>query len=265
MPLPVQHPAAGAPAVRPHGGLARRGPATPDYAPTDGLGFGRLPDSLLRLLRMRGLIPLSTFAVWVDDPVARRRSDGTHDQQVDAWWATESRLVTCSGRRELAPFRKGRLRPSGSWIVGGTIHDLVPVVPERSAWRYPSGRASGPLGPPAVVTDEPLDLLPAAVTGPVVGGESRCFLQWRSGWAEESVIAHRVVAGRVRLLRGVRTATGREALTGADWVVETVDTPVVRTTTCSPSVTPATTAPCPADGSTAAAHLNTPAIAASGW
>ena len=45
------------------------------------------------------------------------------------------------------------------------------------------------------------------------------------------MIVHRLVAGRVRLLRGVRTAAGREALTGGDWVVETVDTVVVRTTT----------------------------------
>ena len=243
MALPVRRLANGDLSQLPPGALVTRGPAVPDYAPIDGLGFDRLPDTLLQVLRMRGLIPLSTFAMWADVPLSRRRPDGSHYQQVDAWWATEARLVTCSARRELAPFRKGRLRPSASWIVCGTIHELAAVVPERSAWHYPSGIASTPLGPSVCASDGPLDLLPAAVTDSVVGGEAKCYLQWGPGWAEESVIAHRLVAGRVHLLQGVRTAASRQELTGADWAVQTVDAPVVRTTSLclggSPAVLPA--------------------------
>ena len=230
MALPAYRSAAAVAARDSHGDLEILAPGRPDYTRAEALGFERLPDTLRSQLRMRGLIPLSTFAVWADDPLARRRHDGSHYQQVEAWWATESRLVVCSARRELAPFRKGRLRPTGPWVVGGAIHELAPAAVERSSWRYPSRGASASATQPASSAAEPLDLLPSVVTGPVLGGESRCFLLWGDHWAEETVIAHRVIDGRVRLLRAVRTAADRGVLVGADWVVDTVDAAVVRTT-----------------------------------
>jgi hypothetical protein len=207
----------------------RRGPGAPDYVPTDRVGLGRLPDSLVPELRMRGLITLSTFVAWVEEPVSRRRRSGSTYQEVVGWWATECRLVEVVARREFGAAVVGRLRPAGPWTVGGAVHELVAgVEPSRSVWRHPSapGRSRRAAFPGAA----PLELLPLEVTAPVVGGEAACFVRWDEGWAEESVHAHRLVDGRVRLLRGVRTAAGRGQLDGADWVIETVDAPVVRRT-----------------------------------
>jgi hypothetical protein len=67
----------------------------------------------------------------------------------------------------------------------------------------------------------------------------------------ETIVAHRVDATRLRVLRAERRATSKRALSSADWTVDTVDAPIIRVDTFSV----ATTAP----------GLPAPAAAAAGW
>ena len=135
MALPTSRPHGPAPASKRGGGISARGPGELDYQPANGIGLDRLPAALLDALVAKGFITVPTFIDWVDDAVTKRRPDGSHYQQMGAWWASEWQLCVATFCRELAKRRDGRFKPAGEWLVEGTTHHLpTGITPERSVW-----------------------------------------------------------------------------------------------------------------------------------
>jgi hypothetical protein len=218
----------GLPVRRPGGTPAKRSPGRIEYVEAERIGFEHVPQVLVEEMWARGLLAGEVWAAGGDEGVAKRRPDGSHFQHIEGWWSSQWRYVQLDARRELVLGSDGRLRPGGPWQASGTIWNFsAPFVPERSVWRYqpesanPSGRR-----PARHVAVDPLDTLPGSVTAPVMGGSSCAWRERGEGWASESIVASKVRDGRVLLLRANREATSMRRLAMADWVVETVDTPV---------------------------------------
>jgi hypothetical protein len=229
MTQPVPRSGGATPVPRPGGSLTGRGPLEPNYETADGLGLERLPEEVIDELESAGLISEAVFMDWADDTVTKRRRDGSHYQQIGAWWASLSQLNVVVVRRELEPAGEGRLRPRGAWMVTGTSHELPPdLTAVRSVWRFQAPAGNG-IDAAAGKTDDPLEMLPTTLTIPVAGGEAHASLRWRDRWAKEQVIAYRLVGGRVRMLSATRESTSRRKLTSTDWTAEELDASVVAT------------------------------------
>jgi len=226
------------PVARGDSTIAFRGPGQLDYRPADGIGLERLPENIAGELRSTGLISPPILVEWVDDTVTKRRTDGSHYQQMEGWWANSAQLNVVCAQRELEPAGGGRFRPSGEWTLKGTSYQLPNgLVPEHSVWRFqPPAGGSGALAAPT--TDEPLDLLPSQLTRPVAGGESHASKQWGERWAKEEIIAYRLLDGRVRILLATRESTSRRKLATTDWTAETLDAPVAATAPFTAGVAP---------------------------
>ena len=218
----------GLPVRRPGGTPAKRTPGQIEYVASERIGFEHIPQVLVEEMWARGILVGEVWAAGADEGVAKRRPDGSHFQHIGGWWSSQWRYVQLDARRELLLGSDGRLRPGGPWHASGTICNFsAPFVPERSVWRYqPESASASGRRPPRHVATDPLDTLPGSVTAPVMGGSSYAWRESGRGWASESIVASKVHDGRVLLLRANREATSMKALAMADWVVETVNTPV---------------------------------------
>ncbi len=213
--------------ARRSGGLpAERGTKALSYVPVPRVGFEHVPEEIVETLVAEGILVGTEVAATAKPPLAKRRVEGSHYQQITAWWASTSCYVVLDVRRELSPAGDGRLRPAGAWSAAGKVFRLPDTVQvAASVWRRP-GAAGTPGRPKSQLTDDPLDLLPPEVAKPVMGGEADAWRESGKGWATETVVASRLVADRVRVLRATRQAHSRVALGAADWALETIDTPV---------------------------------------
>ena len=231
MTLPVR-PSSGSRLVgRSGASLSRRGPASISYEAADLVGFERVPPHLAEYLRAAGVLVGVEFVADADQPVAKRRPNGSHYQQLHAWWASESRFVAFEARREMTSAGAGRLRPSGPWEASGTVHEFPSgVTATPSVWRHEMSNTPDGGKDSETATDSPLDALPGPIAKPVTGGETSAWLEYKKGWAAETIVASRVLSNRVRLLRATREATSRRALSSAPWEAKTIDAPTVRTT-----------------------------------
>jgi hypothetical protein len=205
-----------------------RGAKTLAYVTAPRVGFEQVPEGIVEALVAEGILVGAEVAATAEPPVAKRRADGSYYQLVTAWWASTSRYVILEVRRELAPAGDGRFRPTGAWSSTGKVFCLPDdVQAATSVWRR-SGGAGGAGRPRSQRTDDPLDLLPPEAARPVVGGQADAWREFGRGWAIETIVASRLFADRVRVLRATRQGTSRRALDGADWALETIDAPVVR-------------------------------------
>ena len=156
-----------------------------------------------------------------------RRSDGTFHQCAEAWWADEGRLFVFRYEREMEQVGEKQFRPASPWSVDGIVSRLRPVGgPERSVWRF-DGSDAGEAPGKGVKTDDPLDLLPPDLVLPIRDGVADAWQVYGKGWARETVVAMHITRGGVLLLRAVREATSRRALSTSEWHVETLEAPVV--------------------------------------
>lgn len=223
-------PGAGPPSRR-LGGLPSIGGAKKlSYVPGTKIGFENVPEEVVRELTAKRIIFGSNVAANGDPPVTKRRSDGSHYQVATAWWSSTSRYVTLELIRDLAPAGEGRFRPTAPWRVTGTIFHLpAGLEVETSVW-HRTVEGSGAGRPKSQHTDEPLDILPPAVAQPVRGGRADAWVvEYGGGTAVETVVASRVLSGRVRILRAIRQATSGGSLEEAEWILQTLDAPITRT------------------------------------
>src|SRR5690242_17371850 len=86
------------------------------YSPAELIGFAHVPDELAGQLRREDVITGSEIAAWAEEPVTKRRANGSAYQIVSAWWADSTRLVVFDGVRDLEEASKGRFRPAGAWV-----------------------------------------------------------------------------------------------------------------------------------------------------
>lgn len=200
-----------------------RAPGRLRYVPADRIGFEKVPDALVWELQAAKVLTGRIWLGFASDVVVKRRQDGSHYQQVLAFWASQWRYVELDGRRELRMGSDGRLRPAGPWTATGTVRDFpTALAPQRSVWRdQPSG--AGARRRAQRVCDDPLEVLPRAVTGPVVGGRSQAWQILEPQSASETIVAANVTADRVLLLRARRQARSEHALELADWAIETAE------------------------------------------
>jgi hypothetical protein len=81
-------------------------------------------------------------------------------------------------------------------------------------------------GGTSVIAEDPLDVLPEYLQAPLRGGAAGAFLETARKWARETVVAHRLDAGRVRVLRAERQAESQRSLSRSPWVITNLDAPV---------------------------------------
>jgi hypothetical protein len=206
------------------GEVSTRAPGQLEYKTrTEKVGFEYVPTELAELLRSAGILVAIELIAGADAPVAKRRQDGTHYQQLSAWWSSESRFVVFEARREMATAGEGKLRPSGSWVANGMAHHFTSLVtPDRSEWRHKGADGSGVTAAEERVVTDTLDALPPAVAGPVIGGTTHAWLRWGKGWAMETIVASRLVGIEIHVLRAQREAKSRDTLKAGTWVAEVI-------------------------------------------
>ncbi len=216
----------GMPARRSGGIPAERGEKSLAYVSATRVGFEQVPDEIVEELTAEGILLGEAVAATAEQPVAKRRADGSHYQQVTAWWASTRCYVVLDARRELAAAGEGRLRPAGAWSATGKVFRLPDgLAVASSVWRRSAG-TEGAGTTKRQSTDNPLDLLPPEVVKPVAGSQADAWREFGNGWATETVVASLLSAQRIRVVRATRKAASRRALDAADWTLETIDAPV---------------------------------------
>jgi hypothetical protein len=215
------------------------------YVPSETIGFDHVPDEVATQLRRENVIAGAEVAAWAEPPATKRRPDGSAYQVVAAWWADCTRLVVFAARRDLEAVGKGKFRPTGGWVPQGTAYWFPPGVAAvtYSSGPEPGGSGTGSGGTSATVED-PLDVLPEYLRSPLRGGGAGAFLQTRRNWARETVVAQRLDAGRVRVLRAQREAASERSLSRGTWTITSIDAPVTGARRIGPG--PATQAVVPA-------------------
>lgn len=204
------------------GSGTRRQPGSIDYTPADAVGFDQIPRAVVEALG--GVLLGPPLAADAEQPVARRKADGTYYQHAKGWWVGGDRYVTIDARRLLAPAEGQSLRPITGWKIDGTINHFAPgAVPVNSQWRFDPGDPGGSGKQRRPSADDPLDVLPDQLIAPIRGAEASAWREYGRGWAEETIVAVLATHGRCRVLKAQRSATSRRALESADWHAVTLD------------------------------------------
>ena len=219
---PVRRPSGGPPASL---SGDQKPPGSIGYEPTDAVGFERMPAAVVKALAPVLLGP--PVAADAEQPVTKRRPDGTHYQQSIGWWMGGDRYVAIDARRILAPAEGQKLKPAGAWKIEGTVCHIRPgVIPTSSQWRYdPGASGAGPTKRRARVED-PLDALPPELAAPVREADANAWREYGRGWASETLVAAVVTAERIRVLKAERKSTSRRGLESSDWHAVTLDAPI---------------------------------------
>lgn len=210
--------------------LSRPAPGVIRYSEeVEAVGFEVLPAEVRA--GVADLLAGVELAADADHPRARRRPDGGCYQLAAGWWASAACLVTVEARRDLAELPDGRFRPVGGWSTLASVDWLpVGVQPVTSRWRSQAD-GTGP-GQPARArsVSDFLDVLPPAVVAPLRVAAGCRRGTWRDecvGWVREIIVAQLVAGDRVRVLSARRTAGSCRRLAQADWVITTLDAPIV--------------------------------------
>jgi hypothetical protein len=213
--------------TRATGALDQRAPGQIEYVSAKRVGFECLPEEVRRVVG-KALVG-EEIAANAEEPLTKRRPDGSHYQVVTAWWASTERLVLIEARRPLELRGERQFAPSGVWSVATTIHRFAPgVVAERSRWLL-DPKASTPLGAPAPRAIDVLDVLPPRLVAPLRGGSSAAWQRFRPEWANETIVALRIDAGRLRVMKAERNASSKYSLAFAQWHSTTIDAAIAET------------------------------------
>jgi hypothetical protein len=209
--------------------VSTRSPRQLRYSPAEQIGFDHVPAEVVGQLRRENVIAGPEIAAWAEPAVTKRRRDGSAYQVVSAWWADSSRLVAFDVVRDLEDIGKGQFRPAGSWVPRGTVYQFPATV---SAVTYSSAPAKDALSSrksetaATATAEHPIDVLPADVQSSLRGGMAGAFLQTKRNWARETVVAHRISAGRIHVLRAHREGRSERSLSLGTWSITSLDTPV---------------------------------------
>ncbi len=208
------------------GALSARGPASVDYAPAAEVGFEIVPSVVRARLFAAAMIGSKALCASCEALRVRRRSNATHYQSAKAWWGDETRALMVTVEREMSKRGSRQYSPNGMWNATGTLYRLGATDrPLTTTWRFDAQGSTGAASP-QVVTDDPLDLLPAEVAAPIRGGLSDVWREHSRTSAAEYLTAIRIVNDRVLLLEAHRSATTIRQLLGAEWVLTTLDAPI---------------------------------------
>lgn len=201
-----------------------------NYIRSEIIGFEYVPKQVIRQLRQEGIIAGAEIAAYADPPVVKRRNDCSVYQVVsDAWWADDTRLVVFEVVRDLEDLGGKNFRPTGAWAPRGTAYQLPAGIsaityscaPEPGGSQQDSGGA-------AAAAEHPLDVLPEYLQPSLRGGMAGARIEWGRKWARETVVAHRVDAGRVRVLRAEREGKSQQSLIRSTWTITSLEAPVAR-------------------------------------
>lgn len=80
----------------------------------------------------------------------------------------------------------------------------------------------------ATAAESPLDVLPEYLQPALRGGVAGARIEWRRKWARETVVAQRVDAGRVSVLRAEREGKSQQSLVSSTWTITSLEAPVAR-------------------------------------
>jgi hypothetical protein len=209
------------------GELCTRSSGQLSYIPSEIIGFDHVPEHVAMQLRRENIIAGAGVASWADRPVTKRRTDRSTYQVIAAWWADCTRLVILEVRRDLEEIGNGKFRPTGAWVPGGTVYQFPPGISAVSYSSTPEPGGSGKDSDGAtVIAESPVDVLPEYLQPALRGGMAGAVLHTRRKWARETVVAQRLNAGRVLVLRAEREAKSQQSLVRATWAVTSIDSPV---------------------------------------
>jgi hypothetical protein len=183
------------------------------------IGFANVPAALVEAMLADGVLIGAQLAASASTPVnKRRRSDGQLYRSVpEAFWAAEGRLVVFTPTRNVAATPDGRRVFSGPWRADGKVYEFAAGTTAEHK-RFRPNTATGGAGPAArQLTSDPLDLLPAAIAAPLVGGLASWWVLYDATEAVETVVAYRVLSGSVHVLAATRKAPTRETLHTGTW------------------------------------------------
>lgn len=209
------------------GTLGVRGPTSANYVPVTAAGFEILPEIVRLSLAERAVIGPAPLCASCLNLEVKRRSDGTHYQSGSAWWCDTTRAVLIECRREVKRLEGNKFSPGGNWSVSGVIHHLDDVGgPEESTWEFEGTSSHGKGASSAIVTQDPLDLLPSEVAAPVRGGQSDVWALVSPSSVTEYLTAVKVVDAEVLFLEGKRTARSKQSLHRGAWTLTTLVAPI---------------------------------------
>lgn len=222
------------PDTRSHGLLATIGSSRLNYGkPVDEIGFDRVPKEVVSVLVSRGLLQGEELVGQGEDPVTKRRSDGSHYQSMAAWWGSKLQYLAFDCHRELTSISRERFRAIGKWSASGTAYTLeLGAQACLSCWRR-AASGGDTLRAESKSTNDPLALLPPHIVEPVRGHNCSAYLQSGKGYAIETIFAARVDSDRIKMLRALRQASSRAALEKAEWAIATLDAQIDSTHTFS--------------------------------
>jgi hypothetical protein len=199
-----------------------------EYIPSELVGFEYVPEQVARQLRGDNVIAAAEIAAWAEPPVAKRRKDGSVYQVVaNAWWADNTRLVVFEVVRDLEDLCGTNFRPTGAWVPRGTAYQLPAGISAITYSCTPESGGSQKDGAGAATAAEhPLDVLPQYLQPPLRGGMAGARIEWGRKWARETVVAQRVDAGRVRVLRAEREGKSQQSLLRSTWTITSLEAAV---------------------------------------
>lgn len=126
--------------------------------------------------------------------------------------------------RDLVHIGAKKFRPVGAWVPRGTVYQFPAGI---SAVTYSSvPDLGGSAGGEADAAESPLDVLPEYLQLPLRGGVAGARIEWGRRWARETIVAQRVDAGRVRVLRAVREGKSQQSLSRSTWTITSLEAPV---------------------------------------
>lgn len=195
-----------------------------DYSkPVDEVGFERVPKEVVSDLVSRGLLQGEELVGEGEDPVAKRRSDGSHYQSMAAWWGSKLQYLSFDCHRELTLISRDRFRPFGKWSASGSVYTFMSGTQVcLSHWTRAAG-GGGTARAEGKSTHDPLALLPPHIVEPIRGHNCCAYLRSGKGYAIETIFAARVDSDRIKMLRALRQGSSRAALEKAEWAIATVD------------------------------------------
>jgi hypothetical protein len=222
-----------------HSEISTRSSGQLRYSPAEIIGFDHVPGQVVGRLRHENVIAGAAIAAWAEPPVAKRRTDGSAYQFITAWWANNTKLVVFEVVRDLEDASPGRLRPAGAWVPRGMVYQFPAGI---SAVTYSSPTEPGSSGTDSggapEIAESPLDVLPEYLQSQLRGGAAGAFLQTRTKWARETVVAQRIDAGRVRIIRAEREAKSQQSLSSSTWAITSIDAPVAGSRRIGPPPNP---------------------------
>lgn len=217
------------PMRRSNGQLETRGPGEISYEPANRVGFERVPEVVVGKLWAERVLLGDELAASSEESITKKRSDGTYYQSIDAWWSSTLRYVELVIERNLQHIRGKTFKPVGLWQVSARIFVFPSgLSASKSRWcfRTPAGEKNK--RPRSGSETDIFDALPPSIADPMRGGTVDAWRFIGNRQVEEVIVGAFSTGNRVRLLHASRTAKSKTGLLGAEWIVSTLDSPVVK-------------------------------------